>query len=134
MNDAIKDPVVLRKLLWLDTFLGGTTAILGLCFFNPLTSLLGLTTFFIVSVSVITSGYAVVAGVLANQATVSIPLLRILIVANWLWAFISVGLLLVHFDQAQPLGKLFLGLQVIAVGGLAYSEGQQLVVTTHKSK
>ena len=134
MHYAIKNPALLRRLLWVDTFLGGTTAILGLCFFNPLTSLLGLTANFILSVSIITLGYAVMAGVLANQNTISVALLRALILANWLWTFISVVLLLVHFNQTQPLGKIFLGLQIIAVGGLAYFEGKQLVVTTDKFK
>lgn len=131
MNYTIKDMSLLRKLLWSDTFLGGTTAIAGLCFFNPLTSILGLTATFILSVSIITLCYSVIACVLANQVNISIPLLRLLIFANWIWTFISIGLLLIHFNSAQPLGKIFLFLQIIVVGGLAYLEGKQLVVTTH---
>lgn len=131
MNYTIKDTFLLRKLLWLDTFLGGTTAILGLCFFKPLTIMLGLTATFILSVSIITLCYSVIAYVLTNQINISISLLRILISANWVWTFISIGFLFIHFDTAQPLGKIFLFLQVIAVGGLAYLEGKQLVVNKH---
>ncbi len=132
MTYIIKDTSWLRKILWVDTALGGTTAMFGLFFFNPLTSLLGLTAIFILSVSIITLCYSIVAFVLANQISISISLLRILVYANWIWTFISIGLLLIHFDKAQLLGKIFLILQIIAVGALAYLEGNQLVVATHK--
>lgn len=130
MNYAIKDPPLLRRILWLDTFLGGVTALAGLCFFNVLTGVLGLTTRFILIVSTITLCYSVIAGVLANQATISIPLLRLLIAANWIWTGISVGLLLIHFGEAQPVGKAFLVLQILVVGALAYTESKQLAVIT----
>ena len=99
----------------------------GLFFFNLLTDLLGLTTIFILSVSIITLCYSVVACVLVNQINISISLLRTLVYANWIWTFISIGLLFMHFDEAQPLGKIFLILQIIVVGALAYLEGKQLV-------
>jgi len=130
MTYTINDVSVLRKILWLDTILGAATAIVGLCFFNPLTSVLGLTVPFILSVSIITLCYSVIAGVLANQSTISIPLLRLLILANWIWTFISIGLMLVHFAGAELLGRIFLFLQIFAVGILAYFEGKQLVGLT----
>jgi hypothetical protein len=127
MNYTINDTSLLRKILWADTVLGGTTAIVGLLFFSQLTSLLGLPVTFILSVSVITLGYSLIAGVLANQINISVSLLRTLIYANWVWTFISIGLLLMHFNNAQLLGKIFLILQIFVVGGLAYLEGKQLV-------
>jgi hypothetical protein len=127
MNYTINDTSLLRKILWVDTILGGTTAIVGLLFFRPLTHILGLPVTFILSVSVITLGYSLIAGVLANQINISVSLLRTLIYANWVWTFISIGLLLMHFNNAQLLGKIFLILQIIVVGGLAYLEGKQLV-------
>jgi len=133
MNYIIKDTSWLRKILWIDAALGGTTALVGLSFFNLLTSLLGLTATFILSVSIITLCYSIVACVLAKQIDISISLLRVLVYANWTWTFISIGLLLIHFERAQTLGKIFLILQIIAVGALAYLEGKQLVVATHNS-
>ena len=127
MKYTIKDSFLLRKILWVDAVLGGATAIMGLLFFDPLISVLGLTATFILRVSVITLCYSLIACVLASQINISIPLLRTLIYANWVWTFISIGLLLMHFDKVQPLGKIFLVLQIIVVGGLAYLEGKQLV-------
>jgi hypothetical protein len=127
MNYSIKDPGWLKKLLWADTILGGTTAITGICFLKSLDSILGLTRLFILYVSVITLCYAIVALILASQKKVFIPLLRILIYANWAWTIVSVILLFIHFDEALLLGKIFLVLQIIVVGGLAWLEGRQLV-------
>jgi hypothetical protein len=128
MSYSIKDALLLKKILWADTILGGITAIAGLCFFTPLTGILGLTASFILTVSAITLCYAIVAFILARQSQVSVPLLRILIYANWTWTIISIVLLFIHFDTAQLLGKIFLVLQIVVVGGLAYLEGRQLVV------
>jgi len=126
MHYIIKDVSVLRKLLWLDTILGGSNAIAGLCFYNFLADLMGLSTTLILSVSVITLCYAVVAFILANQAQISVSLTRLLVYANWAWTFVSIGLLVTHFDDAELFGKIFLILQIIVVGGLAFLEGRQI--------
>ena len=127
MNYTIKDSSLLRKILWVDAVLGGATAIVGLLFLDPLISVLGLTATFISHVSIITLCYSLIACVLATQINISVSLLRVLIYANGVWTFISMGLLLMHFDKTQPWGKIFLVLQIIVVGGLAYLEGKQLV-------
>ncbi|HZG26120.1 MAG TPA: hypothetical protein VEZ17_16145 [Chitinophagaceae bacterium] len=127
MKYTIKDKPLLRKLLWLDAGLGGSNALLGLLFFKQLTNIMGLSVNFILVVSIITLCYAIVACVLANQRNVSVPLLRVLILANWIWTFVSLVLLFLHFSEAQPLGRAFLILQVVVVGGLAYFENKQLV-------
>jgi len=126
MKYSIKNVSSLRKLLWLDTLMGGVNGILGICFFNFLAGLMGLSTVLILTVSIITLCYAVVAFVLANQAQISVTLTRILVYANWAWTFISIGLLLKHFNEAELYGKIFLVLQILVVGGLAYLEGRQL--------
>ena len=130
MKNPIKDRKLLRKILWLDAVLGGGTALVGLLFRAELTTMLGLPTRFITVVSVVTLLYAVVAVRLATQKTVSVPLLRLLIGANWLWTLISLVLFFIHYSSAKPLGIIFLILQIIVVGGLAYLEGNQLVKNT----
>jgi len=127
MKYTIKDISLLRKLLWLDTLLGGSTALAGVFFSNSLGELLGLDSSFLLVVSIITLCYAIVACLLVNQTSISIILLRILIIANWAWAVSSIGLTFIHFETARPLGKIFLLLQIVVVGGLAYLEGKQLV-------
>lgn len=123
---SIVNPLRLKKLLQLDALLGGTTAVAGLAFPSALAELLGLSTGFVVGVAGITLLYAAVALGLAVQPVPNLRLTRVLILANWGWTLISVGLLLMHFRGATALGVAFLVLQVVVVGGLAYLEGQQV--------
>lgn len=127
---SIANPLRLKKLLRLDALLGGSNALAGLAFPVGVAKLLGLSTAFVLSVAGITLLYAGVAGWLAIQPSPNLRLTRTLIQANWLWTLISLGLLLLHFQQATGLGVVFLVLQVVVVGTLAYLEGQQLQVTS----
>jgi hypothetical protein len=102
--------------------------VLGFLLFQIFSGILGLTVPFILSVSTITLFYAIVAFILAAQRNISVRLLQLLVYANWIWAVISTGLLLVHFSKALLLGKIFLILQIVVVGGLAYLEGNQIVI------
>jgi hypothetical protein len=81
----------------------------------------------LVVVSCIILIYALVVLNSVSQAIIPITLLRILIYANWIWAIISIVLLYFHFSKATTLGLLFLILQILVVGGLAYLEGKQIV-------
>ena len=98
-----------------------------LAFFNSLTHLLGLPTNLIKIISIVTLMYSIVALILATQKNISIPLLRLLVNANWVWTIISVILFFIHFNQAEMMGVIFLILQVIGVGALAYLEGNQIL-------
>ncbi len=127
MKYSIKNNSLLKQILWADTILGATTAIIGLIFTTILSELLGLSTSLIKIVCIITFIYAVVAFILANQKIISISLLRVLVYANWGWTIISTILLLFHFSNATILGIVFLILQIIVVAALAYLEGKQIV-------
>ena len=129
MKCQIKGRELLRKILWSDAVLGGTTALAGLLFYNSLTTMLGLTTRFITVVSAVTLLYAVVAVRLATQKNMSVSLLRGLIGANWLWTLVSVVLFLIYYRAATGLGLSFLVAQTIVVGGLAYWEGNHTFLT-----
>jgi hypothetical protein len=127
MQYRIKNSPFLRKILWLDALMGSSTAIVGLIFFNWLTDFLGLSSNFIKIVSAITLLYAFFALFLAIQKNTPIPLLRLLVNANWIWAIISVFLLFIHAHQATNFGVIFLILQIFIVGGLAYLEEKQIL-------
>jgi hypothetical protein len=133
MKHGIKNIVILRRILWLDTFLGGVTAVLGLFLFQTFSGILGFTVPFTLSVSAITLLYALMAFILAAQRNISVRLLQVLVSANWIWAVISTVLLLVHFGNALLLGKIFLISQIVVVGGLAYLEGNQIVTRPGES-
>ncbi len=123
----IKNLVILKRILWIDTLLGGVTALVGLTLFSALTHVLGLSSQLIVTVSVITLVYAVVAFFLATQKTISIRLLKLLVYANWAWTFVSILLFYTHYSSAKILGIIFLALPIAAVGVLAYLEGNQIL-------
>lgn len=127
MRYRFRSVPTLKKLLWLDTVLGGTTAVAGLLFSATLAGLLGLSTGLILLVASVTLLYAVVACMLARQQVVSVRWLRTLIVANGLWTIVSLYLLVAYYERATKLGVGFLLLQVVVVGGLAYAEGRQLI-------
>lgn len=121
----MKNQPFLRRVLWADALLGGSTALIGLLFFTYLTKLLGLPTNLIIGIAVVTLLYALIALRLATQRITSIPLLRTLVAANWVWTAVSLFLFFVYFRGATALGVAFLTAQVLAVGGLAYVEGRQ---------
>lgn len=123
----IRNQPFLRQVLWADAIADGLTALIGLFFFTVLNQLLGLPTNLIIVIAVVTLSYGVLAFRLALQRTTSVPLLRALVTANWVWTGVSVVLLFVHGSRATPLGLAFLILQLLVVGGLAYVEGNQLV-------
>ena len=126
MPHYIKNPPLLTKILWLDAFMGGSCGIAGLALFQPFSGLFGLSSGFLIFISAVTFCYSIVAGILASQKVVSIPLLRVLVFANWAWGAFSVVMVFIHCQQATALGVAFLVLQIIVVGGLAYLEGRQI--------
>lgn len=127
MPYTIYDTTLARKLLWLDFIAGGGTALIGIVFYRQLTDILGFSQQFILTISIITGIYALLALRLALQKLISIRLYRTLSIANWIWAVISIALLVIYYGEATLLGKIFLVLQVLVVGGLAWFEGKLLI-------
>lgn len=123
---SVSQSQTLNKILWADAVLGGSTGILGLAYSQKLSVLLGFSAGLIQVVSAITVGYAAVAFVLAAQLSKSSQLVRALAFANWFWTLVSLVMLATLFDQATLLGRLYLVLQPLVVGGLAYLESAQL--------
>jgi hypothetical protein len=124
---AIRNPLLLRRLLWLDTALGSTNAIAWLLFPAFWAALLGLPGWLIVAIACVNVVYAGSALILALQAQAPARLVRVLVLANWFWVAVSVGLLFWHFAAATGWGQYFLVSQVLGVGALAWAEGRQVV-------
>lgn len=122
----IKNPRVLRRLLWLDTSLGTTNAVAWLLFPGFFAELLGLPESLILAIALVNAVYATGALALALQAAAPARLVRLLVLANWFWVVVSVVLLAWHFSDATAVGKVFLVLQVLGVGALAWGEGRQV--------
>ena len=122
----IKNEAILRSILWLDTFLGSSTAVIGLLFFRFWSAFFGLSAGLILLVSAITLLYAIGAFALARSRPIAVGPVRILVYANWAWTIISLFLIFVHYQGATIWGAIFLALQIAVVGGLAYVEGRQI--------
>ncbi|MCW3465016.1 hypothetical protein [Chitinophaga nivalis] len=123
MKYQLRNIPLLKKILLADFLLGGGTAVIGLCGYPLLSDFMGLPVNLIVIISAVTLAYALVALRLVTQKQPAVSLLRILIYANWIWAFISLALLIWYLPGATIWGAAFLILQVAVVGGLAYVEG-----------
>lgn len=123
----INDERTLRTILWADTTLGTLTALVGFVFVRGLSPLLGVSSGLIVIISLVTAVYGVGAFALAVRRPLSAPLVRILVMANWLSTAVSAALLVAHVPTATALGLVVFALQIGVVGGLAYLEGRQLV-------
>lgn len=95
---------------------------------------MGIASNLIVVISAITLLYSIVALILTIQKDISIPLLRTLIYANWLWVVVSIVLSFFHFEKATAFGQAFLILQIVVVAGLAYFEGVKCLVDLFDSK
>jgi hypothetical protein len=126
MKYQIRDIPLLKKVLWADSLLGVGTALVGLFWYSVLDDFLGLPANLIVIIASVTLGYGLLAVSLALQSTTSILFFRLLIYANWVWAIISVALLIVYIKEATLFGAAFLILQVVVVAILAYLEGRHV--------
>lgn len=126
MSYQIKNIPYLKKILWLDFAAGASTGLLGIFVCGFFSSIFGLPEAFLFWISVVTFVYSLAALSLNLSREISIPFLRGLIVANWAWVPVSMVFIFLHFGEASVLGKLFLLLQIVVVGGLAWIEGRQL--------
>ncbi|WP_343306836.1 hypothetical protein AAHN97_06950 [Chitinophaga niabensis] len=129
MKHQLRNIPLLKKVLWVDSVLGGGTALAGLFLYPVLAGFLGLPANLIIIIASVTLAYALLALSLARKSTPPVLPLRILIGANWIWAVISVVLLFLYFNEATIFGAIFLILQVLVVGGLAYQEGRHVVLS-----
>ncbi|WP_341835291.1 hypothetical protein WJU16_20585 [Chitinophaga pollutisoli] len=126
MRRALNDIPRLRKILWADVFLGGATGIAGLALYGWWSAFLGLPVKLVLIIAAVTGLYALLALSLAIMKPIQGRKVRWLVIANWIWTAVSVGLLLYYFSGATVFGKLFLVLQIVVVGGLAWLEGRHL--------
>lgn len=122
----IRNLSLLKKILWADSIVGGGTAVIGLILYRLLANFLGLPANLIIIIAAVTLAYAFLAFRLATQSVPSVLPLRILIYANWVWTIISGAFLIFYVNNATIFGIIFLILQVLVVGILAWLEGRHI--------
>ncbi len=126
MRTSLHDTPRLRKLLLADAFIGGGTAIAGLALYGWWSRMLGLPERLVLLIAAVTGLYALLALCLVLMKPLRWRPVRWLVVANWIWTVVSVGLLWHYGSGATFFGKVFLVLQILVVGGLAWLEGRHI--------
>lgn len=125
-NYYIKNAETLRFLLRIDYVVGGFSAIAGILFTGFFEKLLGLDYRLILWISIITMMYSIFSFLQAISKQISAKMILILVAGNYFWAIVSLALFFIHFENATPLGIIYLILQFIVVAGLAYFENKQV--------
>jgi hypothetical protein len=118
--------LTMKRLLLLDFSMGFLTGLLGLLFWQQASLWLGFPPGFVQIVAAFNLLYALFALLNYAQSPLRPRWLLALVLANGAWTLLSLGFILTHYAGAQPLGKLFLLLQVPVLGGLTWAEGRQL--------
>lgn len=126
MKTILNDIPKLRKILWADAFIGGATAVAGLALYGWWSRFLGLPDRLVLIIAAVTGLYAMMAVCLAIMKPLKPKPVKGLVLANWLWTAVSVGMLIYYFGGASVFGKVFLILQIVVVGGLAWLEGRHV--------
>ncbi|WP_126248780.1 hypothetical protein [Chitinophaga rhizosphaerae] len=116
----------LRKVLLADAFIGGVTGVAGLALYGWWSRFLGLPERLVLLIAAVTGLYALMAMSLVVMKPIRARPVRWLVIANWIWAAVSVGMLWHYGGGATVFGKMFLVLQIIVVGGLAWLEGRHI--------
>lgn len=112
----------LRKVLWLDAFLGLSFGIVGLNFLEAAAALLGFPLLLARLIALANLGYGLTAMILASRRQLSVSGAGKMVIANGIWAGISVVLCWQYFGLATLPGRLFLVGQIPVVGGLSLLE------------
>lgn len=136
MKQVNKEILLLNKILTADFIVGAVTGAIGILCSQLLADLMNIPANQIIFISIVTVLYSICAYALTQQNEISISLVRLLINANWFWAFVSLALLVHYFDRATALGLTYLVLQIVVVTVLAILEGRQLrkVSRTHSAQ
>lgn len=122
----IKDANKTSSVLWIDFVIKIHLGGLGLGFHSFLASTLGLPQLLIIWISSVSLLYSIFIFTIAKREVTPILRLRILVYANWFWTIIGIGIFSLHSSNASFLGLIFLNMQIIIAGGMAWWEGNQL--------
>lgn len=113
---------LLPKLLWFDGSAGAVVGVLVLLFSAWLSRLEGLPQGVLLFTGVANLVYASYSFSLAMRSSRPIVLIKMLAIANMVWAPVCIGLLVAFFGSATPFGFLHLGGEAVFVGILGMIE------------
>jgi hypothetical protein len=119
--------MTLKKLIWIDGIAALLSALFVLFFKNWLAAWLGLPEKVLYIMCIVSFSYATYSIFLALQNEKPLILLKILVVANTLWAIICTLIIAFHFTNITPFGIVYLLAEAAFVGGLAFFENKKII-------
>ena len=117
----------LRSLLWFDCLAGGVAGAAMLALSGVLAPLFGVPRGLLVTTALVNLAYGAFSFSLARQEAAPVRLVRALIVANFTWTGVCLGLATYVAGPGSWLGVAFIVGEGLFVGGLAALEARALV-------
>lgn len=116
---------ILRRLLWVDCSAGALVGVVVIAFSGWLSHVEGLPREVLLFTGVVNLLYASYSFSLAVRTKRTMPMLKLLVLANLAWVPVCLGLAVFFREQATPFGFAHLIGEAIFVGGLAVLEWNQ---------
>jgi CDP-diglyceride synthetase len=117
--------MTLKRLIWIDACAALTAVVVLVSFKKVFVSLFNLPEYLFTNLAIVAFCYAIYSFNLACQKNYSLLFVKILAIANAVYALVCLYLVLVFYKTATLLGICYLLLDFIIVATLAYLEGQQ---------
>lgn len=116
----------LQRLLWIDGIAAICSGLMVFLFRSSLSVFLNLPQSLLKTMAFISVGYAAYSLHLALRKVKPLSLLKILVLANSVWAIVCLSLMCYHFNMTNLLGKGYFLLEALFVAGLALLEWEQI--------
>jgi hypothetical protein len=116
----------LQRLLWIDGIAALTSGCIVLIFTSSLSGFFNIPQPLLRILAFISLGYAAYSLSLAQRKVKPMPLLKLLVVANCAWAVVCLSVMLFYSNTATFYGTIYLILEALFVGTLAFLEWRQI--------
>ena len=117
--------MTLKRLIWLDACAALTAVVVLVSLKKAFVSLFNLPEYVFTNLAIIAFCYTIYAFNLARQKDYSLIFVKLLAIANAVYALICLYLVFVFYETATFLGVCYLLFDFTIVATLAYLEGQQ---------
>jgi hypothetical protein len=126
--------MTLKKLIWIDACAALTAVIVLLSFKNIFVSLFNLPKYLFTNLAIVAFCYAIYGFNLARQKRFSLLFVKILAIANAVYALFCLYLIFVFYEKATFLGVCYLLFDFAIVAILSYLEWQQYQIHQKEDK
>jgi hypothetical protein len=126
--------MTLKRLIWIDAYAALTAVLVLVSFKNIFVSLFNLPEYLFTNLAIVAFCYAIYGFNLARQERFSLLWVKILAIANAVYALFCLYLVIVFYEKATFLGVCYLLFDFAIVALLSYLEWQQYQIHQKKDK